>query len=75
MAQVAETLEEALDIAERAVTREDVICITGSFYLVGNAKKLVARALQEQARSHPLKNFTRRCEEQTTGSSGALCYW
>ena len=41
MAQVAETLEEALDIAERAVTREDIICITGSFYLVGKAKQLV----------------------------------
>jgi folylpolyglutamate synthase/dihydropteroate synthase len=35
---VAETLEEALDVAERAVTREDLICITGSFYLVGKAK-------------------------------------
>ncbi len=42
MAQVAPTLEEALDIAERAVTREDLICITGSFYLVGKAKKLAA---------------------------------
>ncbi|UCD28052.1 MAG: bifunctional folylpolyglutamate synthase/dihydrofolate synthase [Planctomycetota bacterium] len=41
MAQVAETLEDALDIAERAVTREDIICITGSFYLVGHAKKVV----------------------------------
>ncbi len=38
MAQVADTLEEALDVAERAVTREDLICITGSFYLVGKAK-------------------------------------
>jgi len=42
MAQVAPALEEALDIAERAVTREDVICITGSFYLVGKAKRVVA---------------------------------
>ena len=42
MAQVAETLEEALDIADRAVTREDVICITGSFRLVGQAKMLAA---------------------------------
>lgn len=42
MAQVAETLEEALDIAERAVTREDIICITGSFYLVGKATRVVA---------------------------------
>lgn len=39
MAQVAETLEEALSIANRAVTKEDLICITGSFYLVGEAKK------------------------------------
>jgi dihydrofolate synthase/folylpolyglutamate synthase len=43
MAQVAETLEEALSIAERAVTREDVVCITGSFYLVGHAKKVVEK--------------------------------
>jgi dihydrofolate synthase/folylpolyglutamate synthase len=40
MAQVAETLPEALAIARRAVTKEDLICITGSFYLVGEAKKL-----------------------------------
>jgi dihydrofolate synthase/folylpolyglutamate synthase len=42
MAQVAPTLEEALAIANRAVTKEDLICITGSFYLVGEAKKLFA---------------------------------
>lgn len=42
MAQVAENLEEALDIANRAVTKEDLICITGSFYLVGEAKKYFA---------------------------------
>jgi dihydrofolate synthase/folylpolyglutamate synthase len=39
MAQVAHTLPDALDIANRAVTKEDLICITGSFYLVGEAKK------------------------------------
>ena len=39
MAQVAPSLEEALAIANRAVTKEDLICITGSFYLVGEAKK------------------------------------
>ncbi|HSU68506.1 MAG TPA: folylpolyglutamate synthase/dihydrofolate synthase family protein [Tepidisphaeraceae bacterium] len=39
MAQVAATLEDALGIANRAVTKEDLICITGSFYLVGEAKK------------------------------------
>jgi dihydrofolate synthase / folylpolyglutamate synthase len=42
MAQVAATLEDALAIANRAVTKEDLICITGSFYLVGEAKKLLA---------------------------------
>jgi dihydrofolate synthase / folylpolyglutamate synthase len=42
MAQVAENLEEALSIANRAVTKEDLICITGSFYLVGEAKKYFA---------------------------------
>jgi len=40
MAQVAPRLEDALDIAERAVTREDIICITGSFYLVGRANTI-----------------------------------
>ncbi len=42
MAQVAHTLEEALGIARRAVTKEDLICIIGSFYLVGQAKRLLA---------------------------------
>jgi dihydrofolate synthase/folylpolyglutamate synthase len=42
MAQVADSLQDALDIAYRAVTKEDIICITGSFYLVGEAKKLFA---------------------------------
>ena len=49
MAQVAPRLEDALDIAERAVTREDVICITGSFYLVGRAKRVVAQRYAEAA--------------------------
>ena len=42
MAQVAATLADALAIANRAVTKEDLICITGSFYLVGEAKKYLA---------------------------------
>lgn len=39
MAQVAATLEEALQLAGRAVSREDLIVVTGSFYLAGEAKK------------------------------------
>lgn len=46
MAQVAPTLEDALAIANRAVTKEDLICITGSFYLVGEAKKHFASLQQ-----------------------------
>lgn len=38
MAQVADNLEEALELARRAVNREDLICITGSFYLAGEAR-------------------------------------
>ncbi len=40
--QVAENLDQALQIASIAVTPEDLICITGSFYLVGDAKKKFA---------------------------------
>jgi dihydrofolate synthase/folylpolyglutamate synthase len=49
MAQVARSLQDALDIANRAVTKEDLICITGSFYLVGEAKKLIATKLAQEA--------------------------
>ena len=39
MTQVADTLSDALEIAARATSRDDLICVTGSFYLVGDAKK------------------------------------
>lgn len=39
MAQIAPNLSEALRLGQRAVSREDLIAITGSFYLVGEAKK------------------------------------
>lgn len=44
MCQVAPNLETALSIARRAVTKEDIICITGSFYLVGEAKRLFPKS-------------------------------
>ena len=44
MCQTAMTLREALRIARSAVTREDLICVTGSFYLVGQARDLFAPA-------------------------------
>jgi len=42
VAQTAETLPEAMSSAYSAASREDLICVTGSFYLVGEAKKLCA---------------------------------
>jgi dihydrofolate synthase / folylpolyglutamate synthase len=39
MTQIAKSLPEAIDIARRAVGRDDLVCITGSFYLAGEGKK------------------------------------
>ena len=39
--QLAADLPEAIRIANSAVSREDIICICGSFYLVGEAKRLL----------------------------------
>ena len=38
MCQTSSSLGEALKLANSAVSREDLICITGSFYLIGQAK-------------------------------------
>jgi dihydrofolate synthase / folylpolyglutamate synthase len=46
MAQYAGNLKEALEVARAAAGREDLICITGSFYLVGEARKMLADSPQ-----------------------------
>lgn len=38
MCQTAVSLGQALQLAKSAVSKEDLICITGSFYLIGQAK-------------------------------------
>jgi dihydrofolate synthase/folylpolyglutamate synthase len=38
MYQTASSLGQALQLAKSAVSKEDLICITGSFYLIGQAK-------------------------------------
>jgi len=38
MCQAALSLGEALQLAKSAIGKEDLICITGSFYLIGQAK-------------------------------------
>jgi dihydrofolate synthase/folylpolyglutamate synthase len=43
-AQVCQTLTEALRVAACAASREDLVCVCGSFYLVGEAKTLLQKA-------------------------------
>jgi dihydrofolate synthase / folylpolyglutamate synthase len=42
VAQICPTLREAMKVALSAVSREDLICVCGSFYLIGEAKKILA---------------------------------
>lgn len=44
MAQVVEDLREAIQTAGRAVGRDDLICVTGSFYIAGQAKAMIEAA-------------------------------
>ena len=41
MCQVEKTLKDAINVAAKAAQRDDLICVTGSFYLAGEAKKLL----------------------------------
>lgn len=52
MSQVEPVLKEAINTAARAVGREDVICVTGSFHLVGQAKKLLNSLKAKRAAGH-----------------------
>jgi len=49
MSQVARDLPTALEVAARAVGRDDLICVTGSFYLVGEAKKHLENLASKRA--------------------------
>lgn len=44
MSQIAEDVGQALQLARKAVGREDLICVTGSLYLVGEAKRVLTAA-------------------------------
>lgn len=49
MAQTAESIAEAFALATRAVNREDLLVVTGSFYLVGDAKRHLAGVAAKRA--------------------------
>ena len=53
MVQVARGLPDALAIAGKAVARDDLICITGSFYLVGEAKRLLGDSARDAGAKRP----------------------
>ncbi|MFG0328924.1 MAG: bifunctional folylpolyglutamate synthase/dihydrofolate synthase [Phycisphaerales bacterium] len=50
MTQTAPTLMEAFELARRAVTRDDLVCVTGSFYLAGEAKKRLSSRTGKSSR-------------------------
>ncbi len=50
MSQTAPSLPDALSLANRAVSREDLIVVTGSFYLVGETKKFLADLANKRKR-------------------------
>lgn len=49
MAQVADSFREAMEIASRAITREDLVTVTGSFYLIGEAKQYFHQRSEQPA--------------------------
>ncbi len=48
MAQTARNLDDALGLAARAVSREDLIVVAGSFYLVGEARSYFQKLLTKK---------------------------
>ena len=44
MTQVVPKLKDAINMAHKAIGRDDLICVTGSFYLAGEAKKMLLDA-------------------------------
>ncbi len=49
IAQVEPSVKDALNIAARAVGHNDLICVTGSFYIAGEAKQLFANKQRSPA--------------------------
>jgi dihydrofolate synthase/folylpolyglutamate synthase len=51
MSQIAPDLKSAINMASRAVGRDDLILVTGSCYLVGEAKRLLAEKVARDAQT------------------------
>jgi folylpolyglutamate synthase/dihydropteroate synthase len=44
-----ETVEKALETAKKISSAEDLICVTGSLYLVGEAQRLLIESNEKRA--------------------------
>ncbi|MBL4700820.1 MAG: bifunctional folylpolyglutamate synthase/dihydrofolate synthase [Phycisphaeraceae bacterium] len=60
MAQTADNLEDALRLASHAVSREDLIVVTGSFYLAGETKKFFIDLPNRKPAPTPHRGLRRR---------------
>ena len=49
--QTARNIKQALEIAASAASRDDLICVTGSFYLVGETKAHLASLKKQRGRT------------------------
>jgi len=71
MAQVAQTLQDAISLASRAVSRDDLILVTGSFALAGEAKRLLSEkaAMKREAQAdHAVLREVKQARATTGGS-------
>lgn len=59
MVQTAPTVKDAINLAARAVARDDIICVTGSFYVAGEAKKLLVEKAEALAAEKLPSNLSR----------------
>jgi dihydrofolate synthase/folylpolyglutamate synthase len=59
MVQTAPTVKDAINMAARAVARDDIICVTGSFYVAGEAKKLLVEKAEALAAEKLPSNLSR----------------
>jgi folylpolyglutamate synthase/dihydropteroate synthase len=49
--QTARNIGQALEIAASAASRDDLICVTGSFYLVGDTKVHLAKLKAQRGKA------------------------
>ena len=59
MVQTAPNVKDAINLAARAVARDDIICVTGSFYVAGEAKKLLVEKAEALAAEKLPSNLSR----------------